>query len=101
MQFTEHADGLPVHFHFGGFARVQISRAERRRGVGWGVGNAAKAQSAQKEFDAALHVVEIVRRRIFHIPCGGEASARHDNRKFARLVGESVLLRLENGTDLE
>ena len=57
MQLTEHADNLIIDLYFRGLSGMQILN-----GISCRIRNVCVAESAQKEFDAAFHIVKVKRR---------------------------------------
>ena len=82
MQFPEDAHNLSIHFYFRGFARVQVIN-----GINGSVGNVRITESAQKEFDASLHVEEVEQlANPSHPRQLRFAKSGHHHGKFARLI---------------
>ena len=81
MEFAKHTDFLSIDEYFCSFARVQITdRVDRV------VSYVRIAETAQQEFDASLHIEEVIDLRVFHIPGGCDALTGHQHGKFARLT---------------
>ncbi len=56
---------------------------------------------AQQELDASLHIEEIQRRRVLHIPGGRDAKTGHHHGQPVRFLRQLISDRLEDGPDLE